>query len=333
MKGHPFLIFSKAFFVSLCLFTPGGLCEELKIVAIVNHEVITEAELDQAMAPLYLQLQATLGPEEVAQRLKEIKGKVLEQLIEEKLMLQEARDPKPVEVAKGKIGTPIPIEATEAEVEEVVHSATARFQDPEEFVQALTEQGLSLEDLKSRYRNQIVVQKLIAREIYSRVSLSPAEVTAYYESHRQEFLSPPAVQTALILIRPKGAPDTSRARNLALDLRRRIDQGADFYDLATRYSDGPNAKMGGRLGFLEKGKSLKEIDSVLFGLKVGEVSPVITTPAGFHLFRIESIRPGAQAELHEVQAQIQERLFQEKAAARYKEWIEKLKSHSYIVLK
>ncbi len=316
------------------LFFPSAIhAEESRIIAVVNDEVITQTELNQAVAPVYLQFQAAYGPEELARKIQEVRNQVLHQLIEERLMLQEARSPRPVEFAKGKVGTPNPIAVSDSEVEEMVTQAKARFSDPEEFEQALQEQGVTLESLKERFRTEITLQKLINREIRSKVMVSPAEVTAYYESHRGEFEAPPAVQVAMILIKPKDPSDASRAQAKAKDLRQQLEQGADFYDLAMRYSDGPNAAQGGRMGFLEKGKSLKEIDQTLFTLKVGEISPVIKTSLGFHLFRVEAIRPVHQAALEEVQDRIRLRLFQEKGAQRYLEWIAKLKENSYISVK
>lgn len=299
-------------------------------MAVVNNEPITQADLDRAFLPVYLQMQSMYGPEEVAQKSTEIKQQVLQQLVEERLMLQEARNPQPVEVSKGKIGTPQPITASDQEVEEMLSETKAKFQNAEELTEALREQGMTLEDLKSRFRDQIMIQKLISRQIRSRIAVSPAEVTAYYEQHSKEFEVPAAVQGAVILIKPKESFDVNQAHELAQHLRQQILQGSDFYELAKRYSDGPNPKMGGRIGYLEKGKSLKEIDEALFSLKEGEISPVIKTSSGFNIFRIESVRPARAAELQEVKDRIQNHLFQEKTGARYKEWIARLKAGAYI---
>lgn len=312
---------------------PTAWTEEMRIVAVVNDEAITQQDLNQAFLPIYLQMQSMYGPEEVAEKSKEITQQVLQQLIEERLMLQEARNPQPVEFAKGRIGTPPPVTASEEEVEEMLADTRSKFQSEEELNDALGEQGLTLEDLKARFRNQIIIQKLISRQLRSRITVSPAEVTAYYESHPQEFEIPVAVQSAVILIKPKGSFDLVQARDLAQRLAQQLRQGADFYDLAKRYSDGPNAKMGGRIGYLEKGSSVKEIGEVLFSLKEGEVSPLIQTAAGYHIFRAESIRPARRATLEEAKDPIQSRIFQEKTAVRYKEWITRLRAGAYISIK
>jgi parvulin-like peptidyl-prolyl isomerase len=304
--------------------------EDNGIVAVVNNEVITKAEFHRALAPVYLQFQASLSPEELSKKMDEIRQEVIQQLVDERLMLQAARNPKPVEVAKGKVGTPPPIQVSDREVEEALERVRRRFADEEGFAKALKEQGLTEADLRERFRQQIVIQKLIAREVHSRVSVSPSEIAAYYQAHRDRFKVPMAIQVATIFIRPRDDRNMAQAGQLAHELYQRLRQGADFYELARRYSDGFNAQMGGRIGFLEKGKNRKEIEEILFQLKAGELSPVIQTPAGFHIFLIEAVRPERQMEWEEVQEEIRSILFEEKSALRYKTWIARLREEAYV---
>ena len=312
---------------------PSSNNDQNRIVAVINDEVITQAELHRALVPVYLQMQASLAPEDLAKQMDEVRKNVLSQLIDERLMLQEARSPRPVEVGKGKIGTPPVIEVSDDEVEEMLKDTQKKFASPEEFEEALQQQNLTPEDLKARFKDQITIRKLISREIHSRLAVSPSEVTAYYEAHKADFITPQAAQVATILIRPKDNLDVGRAESLAKDLYRQLGAGADFYDLARRYSDGFNPSMGGRIGLLVKGKNRKEIDNVLFDLKAGQVSPVIRTPSGFHLFLIESVRPARQADLSEAQSAIQDRLLSEKGSVRYTDWIAKLRADAYISVK
>ena len=307
--------------------------EANRIVAVVNDEVVTQAELNRALVPVYFQLQATLGPEELAQEMENLKKRVLQQIIDEHLMLQEARHPRPVEVSKGKVGTPPVIIASDEEVDKMLQETRAHFPNEEGFQEALQQQGVTVEDLKDRFRDQGIIQKLISREVRSRVSVSPAEITAYYEGHREEFVTAPAVQVATLLIRPRDGADVPRAFARAQEIQKELAAGADFYETARKNSDGFNAQMGGRMGVLEKGKNIQEIDDVLFKLKAGEISPVVKTPAGFHLFLIESVRPSHQATLEEVKGDLRYKLLNQKGAQRYQQWIAKLRSEAYITLK
>lgn len=310
-----------------------GSADANRIVAVVNDEVVTQAELNRALVPVYFQLQATLGPEELAQEMENLKKRVLQQIVDEHLMLQEARHPRPVEVSKGKVGTPPVITASDEEVDKMLQETRERFSSEEEFQNALSQQGVTAQDLRDRFRDQAIIQKLISREVRSRLSVSPAEITSYYETHREEFIAAPAVQVATLLIRPRDAADVPRAFARAQEIQKELKGGADFYETARKNSDGFNAQMGGRIGVLEKGKNLKEIDEVLFELKAGEISPIVKTPAGFHLFLIESVQPSHQATLEEVKGDLRYKLLNQKGSERYEQWIAKLRSESYITLK
>lgn len=299
----------------------------------VNDEVVTQDELNRALVPAYFQLQATLGPEELSRQMEDLKKRILDQIVDERLMLQEARSPKPVEISKGKVGTPPVITASEEEVEKQLKETRERFPNEEAFQQALAQQGVTVDDLKARFRDQTVIQKLITRDVRSRLEVSPAEVTAFYEAHKEEFVTPPAAQVSTLLIRPRDNSDIPRALQRAQDLRKQLQQGADFYELAQKNSDGFNAPMGGKMGYLEKGKNIQEIDETLFKLKAGELSAVIKTPAGFQIFRVESVRPSHQASLEEVQLDIKYMLLNQKGTEKYKQWIAKLRAESYISFK
>lgn len=329
-------VFSALVFQSMAFTRPAGAAsekDENRIVAVVNNEVITQAELNRALVPAYFQMQATLAPEELSKEMEKLKKSILGQIIDEHIMLQLAHDPQPVEVSKGKIGTPPVIVVSDADVQQMLDDAKARFEKPEEFYDLLNQQGLKEEDIKARFKDQLTIQKLIGRDIRSRITVSPTEVTGYYEAHKDEFITPEALQVATILIRPKDDADYGRAYSQAQDLYKELGKGADFYESARKYSDGFNAQMGGRIGFVERGKTRKEIEEVLFTLKAGKISPVIKTPAGFQIFLIEAVRPAQQASLTEAQNDIQSHLYQEKTLARYKEWIARLRADAYITLK
>ncbi|PIQ82176.1 MAG: hypothetical protein COV76_05005 [Candidatus Omnitrophica bacterium CG11_big_fil_rev_8_21_14_0_20_64_10] len=319
----------------VCLsFAPPAGADQIRIVAVVNDEVITQAELDRALAPLYMQLHASeADPEKIHQETERLRRFVLDQLIQERLLLQEARNPSPIEFGKGKIGTPEPVTVSTEEVDEALAEMRGQFSDPQQFQQGLAQQGMTLDDLRSRLRDQLTIDKLIGRQVRSRVSVSPSEITAIYEQHRDQFVVPQAIEVSTILIRSKDTLDQFRAKALAEDLRNRILQGEDFAELARRFSDGPSAPQGGRAGLVEKGKVVPEIEEVLFSLQAGEISPVIKTETGYHIFRADSIRPSRQAPLEEVQGIIRNRLYREKTAQRLQSWIQELKADAYISIK
>ncbi|MDP8261662.1 MAG: SurA N-terminal domain-containing protein, partial [Candidatus Kappaea frigidicola] len=110
------------------------------IVAVVNNEVVTQAELNAILLPLYTQYKSTYSDEELLMKIDEAKKNILYKLIEDKLILQEAH----------KIGMP----ATDEEVAERLEQIKSQFSSSEEFKSALASQGLTVVDLKEKYREQ-----------------------------------------------------------------------------------------------------------------------------------------------------------------------------------
>ncbi len=314
---------------------PAARAEESQnhIVAVVNNDVITAADVEQAMAPLYDQYHALYGAAEVSTKLEEAKPRIITMLVEERLMLQEAKTPRTFEVAKGKYATPVPITVSAEELADAIAEAKNRFPSEGEFLEVLKSHHMTLKDLEARYRDQITVQKLIGREVHSRVVVSPSEITAYYQAHMEEYRGSEAARLSNILVRVVTPSDDAQAKAKAQQLWQQLKGGADFAELARQNSQGPNAEGGGTLGWVERGRLMTEIDRVVFTLQPGELSPVIKSALGYHILRVEDRHPPRTKPIFEVQGTIREKLYQEKYRQRYAEWIGKLKERAYITIK
>jgi len=296
-----------------------------EVVAVVNDEVITQNEVDIALIPVYAQLKSTRTAEEmktpeVFDKLNEARETILEELIENKLVVQEARK------ANAKVD--------EYEVEDMLNDIKRKFASNEEFEEVIKSQGITIESLKQKYTEQIMARKIMGREVRSKVFVSPSEVTAYYNGHIDEFQTPEEVRVSNILIREdltKGV--FSESRGLADRIYGMLKKGDDFAVLAKKYSQGPNAANGGDMGFVKRGQLMRQIDVELFKLNPGEITPVIHTDLGYHIFKVGERKPVRIKMFDEVKEEIRSTLFAKKAAEKYKEWIEKLKKNAYIEVK
>src|SRR5207247_1603267 len=105
-----------------------------------------------------------------------------------------------------------------------------------------------------------------------------------------------------ILITPGAAADGDRhAKELADSLRREIVKGADFADLAKRFSQDPGSgAQGGDLGFFARGRMVKEFNDTSFALRAGAVSQPVKTQFGYHLIKVEARRPAGVTPLADV---------------------------------
>ena len=279
-----------------------------KIVAIVNDEVITQQELDESLSSF---------PEGELLKGDARRRKVLNRLIEDKLIFQKAKQ-------NGVTVSP-------EELEEVIKKIKNRFPSKEAFQKTLLDAALSYKEFERRHERQLIIRKMVTAEVRAKSTVSPREMEEYYKTHDAEFQSPEAWRLSNILIR-KRSPlrNDEAAKQLARNLLKRIRKGEDFVALARIYSEGPRREEGGDLGFVERGKLLKEIEGALLSLRIGGVSNVIETPVGYHLFRVEERRKGTKREYKEAKGKIRESLLQEKIKKRYGEWIAQLKKEAYI---
>lgn len=288
-----------------------------KVIVVVNGETITQSELDMASAGLSDKLNKKFKGEELARKIEKTKQEILNRMVEEKLILSEAKRLK--------------IEATGAEIEDKLKEVKSTFGSEEKFDEALKEEGVSLDELKARYTDQIKVAKLAEIEVRKKIIISPAEVSDYYNLHKEDFKQPEQIKLKNILIKPDENLTDTDARELAEKTLGFLKAGENFDELALKYSKGPNADRGGGLGFVKRGQMLKEIEDVVFNLKAGEASQeVIKTRLGYHIFKVEEKKPESIKELSEVKDQIENKLFFEKGKERYKGWIEAIKKDAYI---
>ncbi|MCK4519407.1 MAG: peptidylprolyl isomerase [Candidatus Omnitrophica bacterium] len=313
-------------FIALCIiFSISSLSVKAEIVdgiiAIVNNEVITQGELNQILLPIYTQYKSTYTDEELLQKLDDARRNILYQLIEDKLILQEA---KRVEVV-----------VDDKEVSGRMEQIKSQFADADEFKEALKSQNLTISDLKDKYREQIMIKRLIDYMVRSKVEIAPTEASRYYEEHRNEFKVPRQLMVKTILIRKAGENPESQAelQKKIKEIHKKIKEGSDFSKIAREYSEDPSAVDGGDMGYIEKGQMMKKIDDLLFSLEPEEISDVIETGIGYHIFQVVEIKEAEVRPFKEVRLSIKEKLFQEKARDRMNEWMNSLKENAYISIK
>jgi parvulin-like peptidyl-prolyl isomerase len=257
--------------------------------------------------------------EELMKKLDEARQSILGQLIDEKLMLGQAK----------KAG----IEVDEKEVSSRISEIQKRFGSKEVFERALAEQRMTVKDLKAKYRDQIMTKKLIDQKVGARIFITPVDVSEYYKKHSEEFAQPDEVKVRNILIRVKEGVSPEKALELAQDVHKKLKEGADFAELARTYSEGPAASDGGLMGYQKKGELNPELEAVVFSLKEGEISDVLPTSLGCFIFKIEEKRSARNLNMSEARRQIEDAIYSERAREKMRGWLEGLKKNAYIAFR
>lgn len=290
-----------------------------KIAIVVNNEIITQSEIDRLMAPVYAKYRTVYQGDELIDKLEEVRQRIVEQLIDDRLILGEAKK--------------LNIEVDDREVEEKIEEMKKQFGSKEALDSMLSEQRMTLKDLRTHYREQIMSRRLVDQKIGSKIVITPIDISDFYNAHAKEFVQPEEVKLRNILIRPKQDSDVQRAANQAKEILRRLKEGCDFGELAKVYSEGPGAKEGGLMGYVKKGDLLPEIENVVFNVKEGETSDIVQTSVGYHIFKVEERRESRSLTLSEVRRDIEDMIFREKIRGKLKGWVEGLKKNAYIAFK
>lgn len=296
-----------------------------QVVAVVNDEVITQSELDTLLRPIYMEYKKDYPDQnQLMQMMSEARQKLLNQLIEDRLVYQEAKSQK--------------IEVDEVTLDQDIEEFKSRFKTESELEDALHQDGLNFNEMRERFRKQAMIRQLHDKEVRSHVVVSPLEVERYYKDHPEKFSGKDQIRVRSITVKKdeeisaKGLKDEA-AKNLIEDLRKKIIAGKDFAELAKRFSEDTSAKEGGLGDWIEAGQMIPVIDDVIFKLKKDEVSQVIETPMGYHIFRLEERKEQYAKKFEEVRDQIYGMLFQQKSIERFQEWMKDLKRNAYISLR
>lgn len=295
-----------------------------RIIATVSDEAITQSELDALFRPVADQLQHTYQGQELIEKVTDARNKLLSQLIEDKLVLLEAK----------RLG----VEATESEVNDRLEELKSQFSDEQNFLKALDDQRVTLTALKKRLSEQISIQKLHYAEIRQKIIVSPSEAQDYYNTHPEDFQDKEKVEAWTITIRKKpeaiqrGVSDEATKKKAELILKD-LRAGKDFSEIAKKESDDSHAANGGLIGFVQKGDLIEEIDEAIFKLEPNQISDVVETTQAYHLFKVGNKQPEKKLTFEEAKDQISDYLFRQKASARFKEWMQELRKKAYISIR
>jgi len=260
-----------------------------RILAVVGDSVVLMTQIDEQI--MRLRAQGAAIPIDV-EGLDEVRGELLDQLVNELLVVQEAiRD------------TLIVVE--DAEVEERVTEDLAQrvraFGGQSALLQALSAQGMTMaayrEMLKTQVRRSLLRDQYLQRrsQSLSSIIVPEEEVRAFFDAQRETIgQRPPTVTFAQLVFDPTPS-DTAvdLARVEAEAIRARALEGEDFAELARRNSDDSGSQqLGGDLGWFRRGNMVPEFEDEAFTLGEGEIGDLVETAFGFHIIKVERRRGG-----------------------------------------
>jgi parvulin-like peptidyl-prolyl isomerase len=233
---------------------------------------------------------------------RKVREEFLNRLIERTMLLREAQR-KRIKVGLQEINNRI---------------AAFRNEHGKDIQEELASLGIDFEKWKSDIWEDLMIQRLLEREVYRRVSVSSADMRRYYQANSQEFEKPEQVHVRQIVT------DTEDdARKIAALLQ----AGADFATVAREKSTAPEGERGGDLGYFSQGQMPQEFN-VVFSLPKGGMSGIVKSPYGYHIFKLMDRRPAGRISVEEAYKEIEGKLRQEKEDKRYQQWLKELRART-----
>ena len=290
-----------------------------KVLVVINDEVVTQREFDRAFTPIAKSYEQNFQGEELEKRLEEARKGLLEQLINSKLAISLARKAN--------------VEINEEELKKRTSAIKSYYDSEEAFLRTLNEKGTNLTEFERDMREQMLAQELIEKEVASSIVITPGEIKELYDKNKDKLISPDKIKLKGIMTRKIDGADNAAAREKIEDVAKELKSGRDFSTTAIERSEGPYAKNGGDMGYVYRGQLLGELDETIFSLKNGEISDIIETPIGYHVFLAEDVQPARPLELDEVSDFLREQLYMKNFGEKLAKWIEEKRKNAYISYK
>jgi len=176
-----------------------------------------------------------------------------------------------------------------------------------------------LEDLRKR----LIVETYLKKKVEQDAQISDAELKKFYDENKDKFKTGEQLKASHILV---------KSEKEAQDILAQLKGGANFEDLAKKYSTDSTAAKGGDLGWFSKGAMVPEFDKAAFGLKEGELSGIVKTQFGFHIIKVTGIRPAGIRTFDEVKEQIKTTLLPGKQQEIFQKMKEDLKKNAKVTI-
>jgi parvulin-like peptidyl-prolyl isomerase len=285
-----------------------SLCDVVDcVMAVVNGEPITLSTVEDAMNAIWTD----------PQTLPKSRQEALEKLIDHKLKLQEARS--------------LGVIWSEESLSHEVAKVASRFASPKQFSEALLRRGITQEDLEESLIEEIMIREMVSRKFRGFVELTEIEAADFFKRHRDEFMVPETLHFDQIFFQLAGEDDPrsdkERVRKKAEELLNKLRNGADLSEYANEIAGASSSTPKGPVDYTIVEHRYVAVDQVsipvvaaaVSRLKIGEISDLVETSAGYFIIKLNDRRPSRRATFDEVK----EHLIQRKADAELEDWLKR----------
>jgi peptidyl-prolyl cis-trans isomerase SurA len=301
-----------------------------QILVKVNGEIFTKTDLENAQVSLLRQrgqqidLKNDANNEQLRKALNEITPQIMVDAVDQMLIVQRGKE----------LGYKLSDEQFKSAVDSI--KKENKIETDEQFNAALKQENMTMADLRRNFERQMIVSRVEQNEVFGKVGVSEEEARSYYDSHQNEFTTPPAITLREILV---NVPDDSKGVNVAADeaardraekIRARIAAGESFEKLAGEVSDAPSKANGGLIGPINMTDLSPDLRKIIEPLKVGQMTDVVRNQRGYQILKLESSTPAQTMAFEQAREQISDRVFTGKRKQEFQKYLEKLRSQAII---
>lgn len=281
---------------------------EEEMIAVVNNKKIPLSKFQKRLHLFLQHYRELIATNE--EQMKAIKNIVIQRLIEEELISQEAS-------RKG-------IQVPDEELESMIAESLSSFERTN-FDIYLRRGNLSEEEWKERLKHYLVLRKLVDAEVIDKIPITKREIKSYYNENRSKFITPQAIKVRNI---------TLSTEEEAEAIHSQLERGRDFKELVKQHSISPDKILDGDLGYIVKGDLPVEMDAEIFDRKFNRFRPrltdVVRSQDGYHIFLLERYRSRGILSLDEARNQIKQILLEQKWDEYYRKWLDRIKANATI---
>jgi len=269
------------------------------VIATVGTRKITGEDLKKKLD--HYKVLLNLGEKEPLPEHKNLNKDALFQLIDESLLEMEAKR--------------LNISVSSEELEKEVNLLLGKYDNPKLGL-VLAKNEMSFDEWKASVKKGLVVKKLELVQVESKLSVDESEIKSYYDKNKDSFKWPERVRALQIMVTDE---------TVAEQVRKKLLNKGDFAKIARERSQSPDAASGGDLGYFSRGQMPPEFENAVFGLKVGEISEVIESIYGFHVFKVVNRQAPGNMSYDEAHGRIRKLLMARKREKEYRNWIDEIK--------
>ncbi|MBM3817719.1 MAG: hypothetical protein FJW14_01700 [Acidimicrobiia bacterium] len=299
-----------------------------QVLVNVNGDILTKSDFEARQIAVLRQRPelSNVTPEspELRKAVAEVTPDLILDAVDELLLIQRGRE----------LGLALGDDQFKQIVENI--KKTNQLEDDERFQAALTQEGMTMADLRRSLERQMLVSEVQNREVMAKIAVTEDEAKAYYEVNRGQFTTPSEITLREILIE---VPADARGINVAQDdearaeadaVRKRLLGGEPFPRLAGEVSDAPSKANGGLIGPINVNELAEPLQKLLNGMKVGDLTDVMRTQRGYQILKLESRTETKIRSFDDARSDISNRVGEQKLRGERLKYLERLRTQATI---